>query len=298
MATPLGSTSKPPSPLPLVPKEGASGSSGAPARNTDLGLTAASAEFRETSSTSLEAAQGHLQIKLVVAGSSSEKPPELTLEDVVVFDPKAEPRTHFSDVKSSSEDMRAIKSAFEQIGKLLENSDKPRMVYLAVGAANSHYGNPSNSEHTSSENISMQQHPPMLLTARQEGFQVITINIDAFGDEAAKVIQDPESGDISAIVNARYPLSFSGQRAEVVEISHEMKALVTPRRDKSVVLNAVSNQDYRGLTQVAKAVKGNYLTSYLETGTDVHLYKYAGGNKFATHSEPAYLDNLSFGSIF
>jgi len=162
------------------------------------------------------------------------------------------------------------------------NPAEKRIVYLAVGTEEvGAFENNSQGRYVTATSIGWQQFPPFLKKAKEEGYQIILINMDSFGD----VPDEIEEGLISIKINARFPLDYSSHKAAVDKIIGRLETIKGEKGSTVIVMNAVTEGDYSGITTAASRTKGTYVKSYLQKNPYVRVYKHAAKNSFATHSE-------------
>jgi len=190
-----------------------------------------------------------------------EKTVKFNEDKLITFPVRGGAEDHFSNAPYLDEDLEIT---LKTLGKVVEFAEKnpaeKRIVYLAIGSANlGGYGNPSHGRYVKPENIAFQQFPPFLKTALKQGYQVISINMDSFGETTIKT---EEKGKLLKVeIAARFPLSNSVNESIVLIIN----CLNSIKGEKGTILvNAVSDLDYTGIIQVASKTHATYIKSYLE----------------------------------
>ncbi len=209
------------------------------------------------------------------------------------WDTFAQPRTGISSFEKpiSQQSDTMLAKRFEDIrGNYLE-SGKQIFLYLAVGTANASANgtNPSSPTRAKPEYLQQQQNPSITGDALKEGYQVITVNIDAFGSDKEDVSEDGNRVDI--VINGVFPVSGKVDTGEDSKAIPAMKSLIDSvigGNGQVIFLNAIEDSPseeepnsfrlFSGMRSLIparqKGVKNfTYATSYLEQQPGFNLYK-------------------------
>ena len=198
-------------------------------------------------------------------------------------DPKLEFNTAIAlqpcEVEFSTEipSMQCILKAIQHLPEPSEG--KKRLIYIGIGTANSTgstFGNPSLG-YANATTLKAQQHPPFLSQAKEEGYQVISINIDNFESMPHEVnlgtseIKE-EDGHYKLTISTAFPLTAKGNIQNIQTIADRLNAKKGPQGE-IVIMNSVNNLDYHGILLLSSQTGGTYLKSHLQTGTTLEVYK-------------------------
>ena len=123
--------------------------------------------------------------------------------------------------------------------------------------------------------MALQSKPLFLEESKDMGFEVLRINIDNFSRSAIPLgehIMRISDDDVSVKISTPFPLTYGKKPEELMKLARKINELKGDSGEV-VIVNAVCDKHYEEILLLATHTTGTYVTSYLEKGTDVEIYK-------------------------